>query len=250
MNAADVPPSATIAGPSIGGCSAIFGYRLVVRDRLRVADCSSCAMVMMLGVQPRRRRGRPRNGAGTTCSAAFVSSWQKKPLLGAISLDLFAVLFGGVVGVAAGVRGPTSCTSTARASACCAPRPAWARPSWRSGSGCGPSSGTRARWMFGGVAVFGVCTITFGLSTSFWLSLVVADRCWRGRHGQRVRAPAARAARDAGCDPRPRERGQFHVHRRVERARRIRAGVQPRWLGIVRAVVLGGLHAHRGRQLS
>ena len=29
--------------------------------------------------------------------------------------------------------------------------------------------------MFGGVAVFGVCMITVGLSTSFWLSLAVLD---------------------------------------------------------------------------
>ena len=29
------------------------------------------------------------------------------------------------------------------------------------------------RWMFGGVALFGLCMVIFGLSTSFWLSLVV-----------------------------------------------------------------------------
>jgi MFS family permease len=37
--------------------------------------------------------------------------------------------------------------------------------------GLAPISRRVGRWMFGGVIVFGLATITFGLSTSFWLSL-------------------------------------------------------------------------------
>ena len=53
-------------------------------------------MFMMLGVKPVLAKSgaewRWRDVLG-----GFVFVWQKKPVLGAISLDLFAVLFGGVV---------------------------------------------------------------------------------------------------------------------------------------------------------
>jgi len=93
----------------------------------------------------------------------------RKPVLGAISLDLFAVFFGGVTALmpmyaadilqvgpeglgllrtAPGVGAAITAVMLAR------------RPITR-------HAGV---WMFGGVAVFGAATVLFGLSTSFWLS--------------------------------------------------------------------------------
>ena len=99
----------------------------------------------------------------------FIFVWKKKPVLGAISLDLFAVLFGGVVALLPVYADKILHVDSAD-SACCAPRPASARPSSR-WLGVRPITRHAGTWMFGGVAVFGLATIVFGLSTSFWLSL-------------------------------------------------------------------------------
>jgi len=99
----------------------------------------------------------------------FVRS--KRLVLGAISLDLFAVLFGGATALlpvyAADVLhvGPAGL--------------GWLRTAPGVGAAlCGvvlgvlPISRQVGRWMFGGVIVYGLATLVFGLSTVLWLSLV------------------------------------------------------------------------------
>ena len=92
-------------------------------------------------------------------------------MLGAISLDLFAVLFGGATALlpvyAADVLhvGPSGL--------------GWLRAAPGVGAaltgvvlGVLPVTRRVGHWMFGGVIVFGIATLVFGLSTSFWISLV------------------------------------------------------------------------------
>ena len=91
-------------------------------------------------------------------------------MLGAISLDLFAVLFGGATALlpvyAADVLhvGPSGLgllrTAPGIGAAVCG-----------LAIGLAPISRQVGRWMFGGVIAFGVATVIFGLSQSFWLSL-------------------------------------------------------------------------------
>jgi hypothetical protein len=91
-------------------------------------------------------------------------------VLGAISLDLFAVLFGGATALlpvyAADVLhvGPSGLgmlrTMPGVGAAVCG-----------LALGLLPISRRVGHWMFGGVIVFGVATVVFGLSTSFWLSM-------------------------------------------------------------------------------
>ena len=74
--------------------------------------------------------------------------------------------------VVAGVRRQDSARGPRR------PRPAARRAGRRRGhrrvvAGLRPIQRHAGTWMFGGVAVFGVCIIVFGVSTSFWLSLAV-----------------------------------------------------------------------------
>jgi MFS family permease len=93
-------------------------------------------------------------------------------VLGAISLDLFAVLFGGATALlpvfAADVLevGPAGL--------------GWLRTAPGIGAAaCGIALGllpiTRqvGRWMFAGVIVYGCATVVFGVSTHFWLSFAV-----------------------------------------------------------------------------
>ena len=99
----------------------------------------------------------------------FVRS--RSVVLGSISLDLFAVLFGGATAllpiyageildvgpVGLGVMRAAPAVGAALLAAIVAVRPIRRHV---------------GRWMFGGVAALGVATIVFGLSTSLVLSLV------------------------------------------------------------------------------
>ncbi|MCS6946728.1 MAG: MFS transporter, partial [Steroidobacteraceae bacterium] len=98
--------------------------------------------------------------------------WRTKPILGAITLDLFAVLLGGAVAllpiyakdilqvgpVGLGLLRSAPGIGAALTAAVLALRPLQRR--------VGP-------WMFGGVALYAVATIVFGLSRSFALSLAM-----------------------------------------------------------------------------
>ena len=66
----------------------------------------------------------------------------------------------------------TCCTSGRLAWASCARLRRWA-PHWRAACWrCGRCERRVGRWLFGGVFVFGVSIVVFGLSQSFWLSFV------------------------------------------------------------------------------
>jgi hypothetical protein len=93
------------------------------------------------------------------------------PILGSMSLDLFAVLFGGATAllpafavdvlhvgpVGLGFLRAAPAVGAALAGGVLALRPV------RTSVG---------RWLFGGVFVFGISIVVFGLSQSFWLSLL------------------------------------------------------------------------------
>ena len=96
----------------------------------------------------------------------------KKAILGAISLDLFAVLFGGATALLPIFARDILATGP------------WGLGLLRSSPAVGaalmalwlahhPIRARAGRRMFGGVAVFGLCTIAFALSRSFWLSALV-----------------------------------------------------------------------------
>ena len=159
---------ATITGPSIAGLIVIAGIDVAygVAVVLLVA-----AMFLVIGVKPVRVQSVT-EWRWREVLQGFVFVWQKKTVLGAISLDLFAVLFGGVLillpAFADEILGVGSVgLGFLRA----APGVGAALVAlWL---GFKPIQRHAGSWMFGGVAVFGVCMVIFGLSTSFWLSLVV-----------------------------------------------------------------------------
>jgi len=99
---------------------------------------------------------------------AFVRS--RPVVLGAISMDLFAVLFGGATALLPAYAGDILHAGPLGLGFL------------RTASGIGaalcgltlalhPIQRHVGRWMFGGVAVFGLATVVFGVSTSLWLSL-------------------------------------------------------------------------------
>jgi MFS family permease len=163
----------------------------------------------------------------------------KKPLLGAISLDLFAVLFGGATALL-----PVYATDILHVDSA-------GLGLLRAAPGVGATIvasvlGLRAierhagRWMFGGVAVFGVATVIFGLSTNFWLSLFVLALLGAGDMVSvfvrqmlvQLETPDAIRGRVSAVNSMfigaSNELGEFE------------SGVTAKWFGTVRAVVLGG----------
>jgi MFS family permease len=160
---------ATIAGPALGGIVYLAGAPVVYAT---AAGLFAIAVVLTLGLRAGGGRGGPREAASFAAlllGLKFVRS--RRVVLGAISLDLFAVLFGGATALlpvyAADVLhvGPAGL--------------GWLRTAPGIGAAvCGlvlslmPITRRVGAHMFGGVVVFGVATIVFGLSTSFWLSMI------------------------------------------------------------------------------
>jgi len=228
---------ATIAGPALGGIVYLAGAPVVYAT---AAGLFAIAVALTLGLRAGGGRGGPREAASFATlllGLRFVRS--HRVVLGAISLDLFAVLFGGATALlpvyAADVLhvGPDGL--------------GWLRTAPGIGAAvCGvvlslvPITRRVGAQMFGGVAVFGVATIVFGVSSSFWLSMIALIAMGAGdmvsiyiRHllvqletpdAIRGRVSAVNAVFIGASN----ELGEFE------------SGVTAAWFGAVPAVVVGG----------
>jgi len=160
----------TVVGPAIGG----FVYAGSHPERVYAAAAALFVLAFLLFAL---LRARPVPAPATeSFEQAFTAGvryvWNDKRLLGAMSLDLFAVLLGGATALL----------------------PMIAKQTFNSGPfmlgvlRSGPSIGAglmalalairplRERigaWLFGGVAVFGLATIGFGLSSNFPLTVAL-----------------------------------------------------------------------------
>ena len=162
-----------IGGPVIGG----FLIAINIQAAYFLSALSSAAFILFLaGMRlppaPRSQRG---NMIGQVIEGLrFV--WRKQVLLGAISLDLFAVLLGGAVYLL-----PIFARDIIDASSLgLEPEEVlgWLRAAPAAGAGAmaismayPPPIQRAGRILFWSVAGFGVATIVFGFSTSFWLSM-------------------------------------------------------------------------------
>jgi len=159
--------AAIICGPALGGLLYVGGAVVVY-----VVCATLLLFAFALAVSIRERhQPAPETATLRSMLAGVVFVWNNKLLLGATSLDLFAVLLGGATALL----------------------PIYARDILHTGpEGLGllraaPAVGALLmsliilRWpihrraghvLLAAVAVFGVATIVFGLSESFWLSLL------------------------------------------------------------------------------
>jgi uncharacterized membrane protein len=135
------------------------------------AACSLGALVLSAAIErPRVRAARaPTTRASLLAGVRYV--WENQIVLGAISLDLFAVLLGGATALL-----PVYARDILHLGP-------WALGALRSAPAAGaavtavalalrPLESRAGAKMFAGVVVFGAATIVFGLSRSFGLSLV------------------------------------------------------------------------------
>lgn len=229
---------ATVLGPALGGVLYLAGPRVVYAS---VAVLAAVAVVLMLRVRAGARTDAAHEAANLHTLLSGLRFVRSKPVvLGAISLDLFAVLLGGatallplfasdVLRVGPGGLGLLRTAPGVGASLCALVL------------AVSPIARNVGRWMFGGVAAFGIATIVFGVSTNFLLSLIALTVLGAAdmvsvyvRHllvqletpdAIRGRVSAVSAVFIGASN----ELGDFE------------SGLTARWWGAVRAVVIGGV---------
>lgn len=158
--------TAIICGPALGGLIYVFGPAHVY------GTCTALmltAFILMFGVHDRYEPAKEKlSVASLLAGVEYV--WTKKLVLGAISLDLFAVLLGGATALlpiyARDIlhTGPEGLGLLRAAPAVGALLMSLILLRWPIRRRVGP-------WLFGSVAIFGLATIVFGLSENFLLSL-------------------------------------------------------------------------------
>ena len=234
---ASATQAATIVAPAVGGFLYAFGSIWVYGPTVALY---AIACALMLGLDSRQQvpqRGR----ASLESLLAGIRFIRSRPdILGAISLDLFAVLLGGATALLPVFAKDILLTGP------------WGLGLLRSAPAVGallmslwlarfPVERKVGRTMFTAVGVFGVATIAFGLSTSFWFSLAVlvvlgaADMISMVIRGAFVQleTPDEMRGRVSAVNGlfigASNQLGEFE------------SGVTAHWLGPVPAVVLGGV---------
>jgi MFS family permease len=228
--------TATIAGPALGGILYALGADFVYGAATGVL---LIGFFCIAGVRGRWRV--PSNSAGWNGvleGVRFV--FAKKAILGAVSLDLFAVLLGGATALL-----PIYARDILHTGP-------WGLGILRSSPAIGaamvavwlahfPIRSRAGRRMFACVALFGVCTMVFALSSSFWVSMLalvvlggvdMVSVVVRGTLVQ-VSTPDAMRGRVSAVSMlfigASNELGEFE------------SGLTAAWLGTVPATVLGGV---------
>ena len=227
---------AVIAGPVLGGLLYVFGPTTVYMVSAALLLIATFLMASTTSA-PQVRSTQPVSWHTLLEGLRFVRS--RPIVLGAISLDLFAVLFGGATALLPAYAhdvlhaGPTALgwlrTAPGAGAALCSIALAFV-----------PIRRHVGAWMFGGVAVFGLATLTLGWTNRFPVALVALFLLGAGdmvsvyvRHllvqyetpdEIRGRVSAVNAVFIGASN----ELGEFE------------SGVTAGWFGLTRAILLGG----------
>jgi MFS family permease len=168
---------AAIVGPSVGGIVYAIGEARFGRNSGAGVVYGAAAILLLvaiarvLSIRKRRRAAARSVMAWSTLLQGLHFVWHRKTVLGAISLDLFAVLFGGATALL----------------------PAYTRDVLHAGpevfgylrAAPGIGAGVTAVWlafrpisrrvgvtMFAGVGAFGLATVVLGLTDVFWVAMI------------------------------------------------------------------------------
>ena len=229
----------TITGPVVGGviygasggAPAVFA---VCTGALVLATCAIAGMHVRTG----RMATGPASWGSLVAGIRYV--WQQKKILGSISLDLFAVLLGGATALLPVYArdilhvGPWGLGILRSAPAVGAALMAVYLAHW-------PLQRRAGAIMLGCVALFGVATIVFGVSHSFGVSLLALAVLGASDQVSVV----TRLTLVQVATP-PEMRGRVGAVNMVfigasNELGEFESGVTADWLGVVRAVVLGGV---------
>ena len=156
-----------IVGPALGGVLVGFSPRFAYGF---CAGLCLIAAVLILTIKTPTTPDAPTGSKMTMLKEGMAYIWSNKVILGAISLDLFAVLLGGAIAlmpiyVKDILHAGPEAFGILRASPAIGAIITSFILSWS------PIRRNAGLWMFGGVAVFGVSTIVFGISEMIWVSI-------------------------------------------------------------------------------
>ncbi len=228
---------AVIVGPALGGLLYLTGPT-VVYATVAVLLLISLFLMLFTRTSQRAAARAPVTLRSVLEGLRFV--WSRPAILGAISLDLFAVLLGGAVALlpayaqdvlhveasGLGLLRTAPGLGAAATSALLAVRPIQRHV---------------GRWMFGGVAVFGLATMALGLTADFRVALLALALTGDGdmvsvyvRHILvQLETPDAIRGRVSAVNSvfigASNELGEFE------------SGVMAGWLGVLPAIVFGGV---------
>ncbi len=157
-----------ITGPALAGLLLLWGPKVAYATVLCLL---SLAVLLISSIKPVRAEASAGDFKLGDLLEGLRFVIRRRTVLGAISLDLFAVLFGGATAMMPIYANEVLHVGTVGYGVL------------RSAPGIGaaltaavlafsPLQRHVGRWMFSGVALFGFSTIVFGLSHVFWLSLV------------------------------------------------------------------------------
>jgi MFS family permease len=156
-----------IVGPAIGGLLLLFGPAAVYGT---VLGLLTLVVLLVSSIKPVRVATRAAAFRLLDVLEGLRFVFGRRTVLGAISLDLFAVLFGGATAMLPIYASDVLHVSPAGFGALRA-APGIGAALIAAMLAFSPLERHVGRWMFGGVALFGASTVVFGLSASFWLSM-------------------------------------------------------------------------------
>lgn len=158
---------AVIAGPALGGLLYLAGPQVVYAV---VASLLCISVALMLATRPTGQVVRREPATWKTVMEGIHFVRSRPVLLGAMSLDLFAVLFGGVTALLPAYAhdvlhaGPTGLGFLRAMPGVGAAITSVVLAFW-------PVQRRVGAWMFAGVAAFGLATVLIGATASFWIAL-------------------------------------------------------------------------------
>lgn len=227
---------ATLTGPTLGGLLYLLGPSAVY-FAVACLLLLSLLLAFCIRVERRAASAAPASWRGLLEGLRFV--WGKPVVLGAISLDLFAVLFGGATALLPAVAsdilhvGPTGLGLLRTAPGLGAALTALALAFF-------PISRRVGRWMFGGVGLFGVATVLFGFADNLYAALAALALLGAGDMVSvyirqmlvQLATPDAIRGRVSAVNAvfigASNELGEFE------------SGLAAAWLGLAPAIILGG----------
>jgi MFS family permease len=228
---------AQVGGPALGGFLYLAGPEVVYGLASAVFAVGVIATLM---IRTRTHRADKEPVSLATLLAGVVYVWRKKVILGAISLDLFVVLLAGATALL-----PIYAKDILDVGA-------WGAGLLRSAVAAGgivtlllltqmALTHSVGKIMFACVFIFGICTVVFGLSTSFVLSLAAmlvlgaadAISVFIRQTLIQVATPDEMRGRVSAVN------GVFIGT--SNEIGEVRAGFMAAWIGAVPAVVLGGI---------
>jgi MFS family permease len=159
---------AAMLGPTLGGFS--IGWYGTAYSLFLVVFCAFIALLFLLQIKPKKFEVQTGESVVDSLKEGLQFVFKTKEILGALSLDMIAVLFGGAVALLP-VFAAEILFTDAHGFGILRAAPAVGAFITMVSIAYFPVNKKAGRKLIIAVVGFGICILTFGLSTSFWLSV-------------------------------------------------------------------------------